>query len=190
MLDNNEITSAPSQMVEVKSENELEKRACAVVIGSIQKAMRLTDKGVLINKQPMIRGLTSWHKFIDTTGGHEAIFDPQLGVISNDVIFTTTRDGWAKLNTYPYGTLTQNGLPSVTGYEKEGKRYIAIEKNDSGGEFEYYALQSGAIQVRLYNTGEIKIIDDWKNGERSACVEELNEIIEIFSGIGEKLINI
>ena len=182
-----ELVPMPPQIKEAEFANELEGHAFAAVLGSIQKAMELTEGGVRINGQPMITGLTIWHKFLDMTGGHETVRSPQLGMISEDDVFTTTRDGWAKFSTFPYGDATQHGLPKVKGVGEAGKRHIVIEPNNSSSEFRHAALPSGALQVHLYETGEIRIMDEWGSDERPASDNELNEIFEIFSAIYMKL---
>jgi len=168
---------------ELETQEKLEKEVCAITFMSIQKACELTEKGV--NKDnPMIVGLTKWHDFLYATGGHKTVFSPQTGFITEDIVFTTTRDGWTKLGTDPFGTYTLKTKPKIAGkVDEKNRRYITVLPNSEGGSpFDDSALPSGTFQVKLFETGDITVKDRGE-AERKPTKAELKELKDIFTAI-------
>ncbi len=188
MAEGAELIPTPQELDHAKFSNETEKNACVAVFASIKIAMELTEAGVKVNGQPMIVGLTSWHNFLKSTGGHETAWDPQLGMVEENVVFTSTRDGWGKYGTYPYGSLTKFSKPIVKGIAEEGRRYISISGNNEGmSDFEDRALPSGAVEVRLFETGDIKMLDELGGEERDPKQGELDELYDVFGAVYSSL---
>lgn len=188
MTEGAEMIPIPQELESTKFANETEKKACVAVFASIKMAMELTEAGVEVNGQPMIVGLTSWHEFLNSTGGHEKAWDLQLGMVRKNVVFTSTRDGWGKYGTYPHGSLTKFNKPLVRGIAEEGKRYISIVGNKEGmSDFEDKALPSGVEEVRLFETGNIKMLDELNKEERDPKSTELDELYEIFGAVYSSL---
>lgn len=177
----------PQEFKDVQFSNETKEKACVAVFASIKRAMELTEAGVKVNGQPMIVGLTDWHKFLEATGGHEIAWDPQLGMVQENEVFKTTRDGWSQSGTHHLGSVTRHGRPSVKGVAKDNTRYISIIGNSAGREFDDQALPSGAAEVRIFESGDIKVLDKLGEKEREPEQAEVEEVCEIFSEIYSKL---
>lgn len=188
MGEGGELIPLPQVFKDVQFTGEAEKKACVAVFPSIKRAMELTEAGVQINGQPMIVGLTNWHEFLDFTGGPETAWDPQLGIIHENVVFASTRDGWGKYGTYPYGSLTKHDKPIVKGIMENDRRYISVSGNNEGmSDFQSRALPSGAVEVRLFETDDIKILDGLDKEEREPRQDELDELYEIFGAVYSSL---
>lgn len=187
MDEGKELIPLPPELAEVQFPSEAERKSCVAVFASIQRAMELTEAGVKVNGQSMIVGLISWHDFLRSTGEHETVWDSQLGMIEENVVFTSTRDGWSKYGTYPYGSLTKHDKPTVKGIVEDDTRYISVTGNHEGGsDFDGKALPSGAVEVRLFETGDIKVLDGLGE-EREPKQKELEELYEIFSAVYSSL---
>ena len=184
----NQITSIPSPLdnSEIPTLEE-KKKVCAVTFSAIQTALDLTEAGVTINRQPMIKRFGDWHKFLETTGGHKDAWDPQYGFIKEGTIFTTTTDGWCHSGTRPLGTYTQHEKPKVSGVIENGRKFILFERNGIAGAFNSSALPSGAAEVRMFEDGDIKVRDRGVKEEREPTHEELDEIWDIFEPIDSHL---
>jgi len=187
MGEGGELIPLPQVFEDVQFSSEAEKKACVAVFASIKRAMELTKEGVKVNGQPMIVGLINWHDFLKSTGGHKIAWDPQLGMIEENEVFKTTRDGWSKVGTRLPGSVTRLDKPAVVGVANENTRYISITGNLAGYEFDSRALPSGADEVRLFNNGDIKVIDKLMEKEREPKQAELEELYEIFRDIYSSL---
>ncbi|MBN1462695.1 MAG: hypothetical protein JW922_03355 [Paludibacteraceae bacterium] len=156
----------------------------ATLFYSITDRLRaLTKQHLIVNGQPLIIEYAAIHDFIKDTSGGAPFVENQGGIISANVTFSTTRDGWEKVGNRIRNTTIYDGKPKIREVVDESGDHLVISPNSAGNMYDNAVLESGVKYVQINRRGEIGVRDLNNGKTRIPTSEELEELKDMASDI-------